>query len=814
MEYIAFKALLPQPDGTLESPSYRTVWQPAADGTYRVEAHPGDVEDGHGIFAADWATASDYPGQIYAVVPYWPDSPNADFVLGEDGWRAERACVIAGPFAPDPHAQRVNMPKQAAELVLTAYREGYRQIPGILGYVMAVCLDDPLGVVQELQDEPVALERAILSLAGLPPYGHAAKAAEVVLEQIAQGRLFADDPFDGVTRVIPWAARAAGWTPQLLAVLDVLSRHESKSAIVHLFAVAEAAAGPLPKHYAQRILASRAEGHKVPPRVLALAALRVAGSEAGAVPLLADEPEAVASFYASQMPLTSGEMIGSCMSADVAEATLQLERDGHRQEPRVLCCAVRSLPPSVQNWELLYANPDAADLYVECNEKERPPFCALYSTEASLVLSRFPRQHARVLSDVLETLGWTPDNVQRLLDVTPEDEYDTNPLEGPLLELRRRIEYTHAIPALPRETAQLLLDAHRAGRTLTPGALSVLAFGLGWDAELFGYVVSDGDATALCVTNARRVAGKDMPAEIGRMILDQELQGQAQKPEPLAMALRSVESPRAFLNSIGNAPAFPHLADRLLTYVSSDGTAGPLWAALVECLYGANDLRWALYAGAKALRIDCNTPNLRPAARWAALLSPAARERLLAVLASSLGFDPAVRSHWLHALALSPAVFDGSLLRRRNTPPARVHLPAELRGKLLDGAIKHRDVAFVLGAGASWEENDAPIKLASALIESCAAGIGRTWHAPYTLWLRVEDEHAFRLDRYLPCLAWWSSEALSPEVVKGIVRLAMGSYENPREVAGIAQRILATWRARAERGESIPALADLALQPA
>lgn len=127
LEFIGFKALR-SAGGCLFSALRESEWGLGPHSEFRLEAAPGDLEAGHGVFAATWELAALYGDEIYAVVPYWLDEVDrVDFIEGNQGWRSSRAQVVAGPFEP-----QYGMPGDIAEAVLDLKARGYRQISGVL----------------------------------------------------------------------------------------------------------------------------------------------------------------------------------------------------------------------------------------------------------------------------------------------------------------------------------------------------------------------------------------------------------------------------------------------------------------------------------------------------------------------------------------------------------------------------------------------------------------------------------------------------------------------------------------------------------
>lgn len=130
MEYLAFKALSCNSNGRLASPCRDTEWD-RDEGVWHLTAREGDLECGAGIYAATWAQARGYGDQVYLVVPYLPPfntgEKETDLILGEEGWRAAAASVVAGPWDG-----REPMPLDAARMIVDAYLQGYQQVTGVL----------------------------------------------------------------------------------------------------------------------------------------------------------------------------------------------------------------------------------------------------------------------------------------------------------------------------------------------------------------------------------------------------------------------------------------------------------------------------------------------------------------------------------------------------------------------------------------------------------------------------------------------------------------------------------------------------------
>lgn len=211
MEFYAFKALLKK-EGQLVSPHTNARWQ-RCEGTWRLEARPGDLQRGMGVYAAVWHEAARYGDQLYLVVPYLPigqgGQADADFVLADEGWRSSAAAVVAGPW--NGHEP---MPREVAETIVAAHRQGYRQVSEVLEDAAAVLADD-LEVDGVRAD--VVLDRA------LSQYGQerlsAEEAEQTALEISAlDARLDVEDPVQAaVHKRATLACRAlghglAGWT--------------------------------------------------------------------------------------------------------------------------------------------------------------------------------------------------------------------------------------------------------------------------------------------------------------------------------------------------------------------------------------------------------------------------------------------------------------------------------------------------------------------------------------------------------------------------------------------------------------------------
>jgi HEAT repeat protein len=86
------------------------------------------MDGDHGIYAASWHEAAAYGDEIYMVVPFLFGGNDPLIALATHGWRSSAATVIAGPWSA---TDEVGM-RQAAEYILASYRQGYRQVDGIL----------------------------------------------------------------------------------------------------------------------------------------------------------------------------------------------------------------------------------------------------------------------------------------------------------------------------------------------------------------------------------------------------------------------------------------------------------------------------------------------------------------------------------------------------------------------------------------------------------------------------------------------------------------------------------------------------------
>lgn len=136
MEYLAFKGLADLHCDGLCSPVFPLHWERVGD-TWRAEADDGDVGWGRGIHAGLWDEAATYAHTVFLVVPFWTNDADTDVMVAEAGWRAQRATALRGPylsygsdvgFFGDPW----DMPEEAAQCILSAWNEGYRQIPAIV----------------------------------------------------------------------------------------------------------------------------------------------------------------------------------------------------------------------------------------------------------------------------------------------------------------------------------------------------------------------------------------------------------------------------------------------------------------------------------------------------------------------------------------------------------------------------------------------------------------------------------------------------------------------------------------------------------
>lgn len=210
MEFYAFKALANH-EGQLVSPHTNARWQRRAE-TWYLKAKPGDLERGLGVYAGVWPEAGRYGDQIYLVAPYLPfrkgGQTQADFVLADEGWRSREAAVVAGPWNG-----RAPLPHEAAEMIVAAQRQGYRQVPAVLNGAASVLAED-----LELDGVRVAaaLDRA-LSQAGEELSLEEAERAAVEISAI-DARLDVEDPVQAALhRHAILACRAlgrslAGWT--------------------------------------------------------------------------------------------------------------------------------------------------------------------------------------------------------------------------------------------------------------------------------------------------------------------------------------------------------------------------------------------------------------------------------------------------------------------------------------------------------------------------------------------------------------------------------------------------------------------------
>jgi hypothetical protein len=97
-------------------------------------AHPPLVRKPDGISAASWDEAAEYGRELYLVVPFLFDGDDPVIALGTRGWRSSAATVVAGPWDKyDKDGMR-----QAAEIILASYAQGYRQINGILIWAISI----------------------------------------------------------------------------------------------------------------------------------------------------------------------------------------------------------------------------------------------------------------------------------------------------------------------------------------------------------------------------------------------------------------------------------------------------------------------------------------------------------------------------------------------------------------------------------------------------------------------------------------------------------------------------------------------------
>lgn len=213
--YIAFKALVRNREGYLESPMRRAVWYPADTPWGKLpacRARDGDLDLGHGIFAASYEEAAKYGPEIYAVIPL------GDTVLGADGWRTSMAAVLC----------RVETPRDAAMLVIDAYIKGYPQIDGVMAWAaMAAAehdafhlLDDILEITRSLGKEHRNAAEALYIIGRDWPEELATPAVAEALASIGDAYLLVEAGRD-------WKD---GWFHPIIA--EALARTRNATAIV------------------------------------------------------------------------------------------------------------------------------------------------------------------------------------------------------------------------------------------------------------------------------------------------------------------------------------------------------------------------------------------------------------------------------------------------------------------------------------------------------------------------------------------------------------------------------------------------------
>jgi hypothetical protein len=116
--YLAFKGLSQKEK--LRSPMMGSQWtrQETPWGEFLgLSSCSSAVQEGYGVFAADYKEAQSY-GAVFLVFP----DPQKKIILGESGWRAERAFIL----------RETRDEEEAARVIWAAYLNGYPQVPEIL----------------------------------------------------------------------------------------------------------------------------------------------------------------------------------------------------------------------------------------------------------------------------------------------------------------------------------------------------------------------------------------------------------------------------------------------------------------------------------------------------------------------------------------------------------------------------------------------------------------------------------------------------------------------------------------------------------
>jgi hypothetical protein len=178
--YFAFKGLTWNNfSQTFFSPIVYTAWSKAVTPwgkLFYLKTNADKLERGYGIFASTPDEAKRYALEIYLVAP----DPSCRVTLGTLGWRAEAAMVIAHVITRES-ATAVITPvitrESAAMQILSAYRAGYPQVPGILAWAARyVPPEEGCSILQEILNNPqdervlrvVADSAALMGKEGVP----------------------------------------------------------------------------------------------------------------------------------------------------------------------------------------------------------------------------------------------------------------------------------------------------------------------------------------------------------------------------------------------------------------------------------------------------------------------------------------------------------------------------------------------------------------------------------------------------------------------------------------------------------------------
>jgi hypothetical protein len=186
--YLAFKGLSWNNfSQTLFSPIVYTAWSKVITlwgEFFYLKADAGQLDRGYGIFASTLEEAKRYAPEIYLVTP----DPNCRIALGTLGWRAEAAMVVAYVITRES-AVAVIKPaitrESAAMQIISAYRAGYPQVPGILAWAAryaspeegVLILQDILSNPQDERVLRVVIDSAVLM----------GKEGEPILDQMIRG---------------------------------------------------------------------------------------------------------------------------------------------------------------------------------------------------------------------------------------------------------------------------------------------------------------------------------------------------------------------------------------------------------------------------------------------------------------------------------------------------------------------------------------------------------------------------------------------------------------------------------------------------